>query len=97
MDSRRQKARELADRAQIYFKDEFWHVPSQSGAGWYKVLIDENDAVCNCPDFELRDKPCKHILAVKLLMSRLVRGVEQDTKNVEAAPKVKRLTYAQPN
>jgi hypothetical protein len=39
------------------------------------------------PDFELRDKDCKHIMAVKLYADRQARGVEQDTTNVEPSPR----------
>jgi Transposase DDE domain/SWIM zinc finger len=95
MDSRRIKAHELADRARITFANGCYTVPSQSGSGSYTVILDNDDAVCDCPDFELRDKPCKHVMGVRLFARRLERGVEQDTANLEPAPKVKRLTYKQ--
>ncbi|HJT77004.1 MAG TPA: transposase [Gemmataceae bacterium] len=98
MDARRQKAHELADRAQITFADGCWSVPSQSGAGRYTVIVEDGAALCDCPDFELRGEPgklCKHIMAVRLLIAREKRGVEQDRENREPAPKVKRKTYPQ--
>jgi hypothetical protein len=95
MDARRQKAHELADRARITFADGCYTVPSQSGNGSYTVILDDADAACDCPDFELRAKPCKHIMAVRLYVSREQRGVEQDDTNERPAPKVKRPTYRQ--
>src|SRR5437763_494423 len=59
MEARRQKAHELADRARITFADGCYSVPSQSGHGCYTVVLDGDGALCECPDFELRGKPCK--------------------------------------
>jgi hypothetical protein len=89
MEARKQKAHEIADLARITFKDGCYTVPSQSGNGSYTVILDDNDAACDCPDFELRDKPCKHIMAIRLFVRRAARGVEQDTENVEPAQKIK--------
>src|SRR5262245_6023748 len=97
MNARRQKAHELADRARIYEQDGIWHVPSQSGNGWYKVIVDDRDAACECPDHELTGKACKHIMAVRLVVSREVCGVKPKKPNTDPSPKVKRPTYAQAN
>src|SRR5436190_17168035 len=95
MDARRQKANELADRARITLQDGCYTVSSQSGNGTYTVILDERDAVCDCPDFELRGKACKHIMAVRLYVQRQGRGVEQDAENIEPATKLPRKTYPQ--
>jgi hypothetical protein len=95
MDIRRQKAHDLADRARITFADGCYTVPSQSGNGSYTVILDDADEACDCPDFELRAKPCKHIMAVRLYVSREQRGVEQDDTKERPSPKVKRPTYRQ--
>ncbi len=96
MDARRQKAHELADRARITFADGCYTVPSQSGSGSYTIILDDSgDAACDCPDFETRGKPCKHIMAVKLFARRQERGAEQDTTDVEPSPRVARQTYKQ--
>ena len=43
-----------------------YSVVSQSGKGKYVINIDdEDDPYCSCPDFELRNKPCKHIYSVE--------------------------------
>lgn len=95
MDARRQKAHQLADRARITFSEGCYTVPSQSGRGSYTVILDDRDAACDCPDFELRGKACKHIMAAKLFATRQARGVGQDTEDQEPSPKVKRKTYPQ--
>jgi transposase len=98
MEPRRQKAHEIADRARIVFKDGCYSVPSQSGNGRYTVILDERESLCDCPDYELRGgpgRPCKHILACRLLRDREARGVEQDRTNVEPSPRPKRKTYPQ--
>ena len=41
-----------------------YSVPSQSGNGNY--VVSEDATYCTCPDFELRNKDCKHITAVKV-------------------------------
>ncbi len=63
--------------------------PRRAERGTYTVILDDRDAVCDCPDFELRDKPCKHIMAVRLFVRRQERGVEQ-SEDVQPAKKVKR-------
>jgi transposase len=95
MDPRRQKAHDLADRAKITFKDGCYLVPSQSSSGYYTVIVDEREAVCDCPDFELRDKPCKHVMAVRLVRSRERCGVEAPDRGDGPSPKVKQPTYPQ--
>jgi hypothetical protein len=95
MDARRQKAHELADRARITYEGGCYYVPSQSGNGTYTVILDDRESLCDCPDFELRGKPCKHILAARLFRDRQERGVEQDLANEEPSPRLPRKTYPQ--
>ena len=40
-----------------------WVVPSQSNKGRYVVALDLS--LCTCDDFEMRQKPCKHVYAVR--------------------------------
>jgi len=49
---------------EINFKT--WVVPSQTGNGTYTVNVFQRHWKCSCPDFELREIPCKHINAVKI-------------------------------
>lgn len=46
-----------------------YKVPSQSGKGSYIVSLDD-EPYCSCPDFELRQKACKHIYAVEYTIRR---------------------------
>jgi len=39
-------------------------VPSQSGNGKYRVSKNGSDWSCECPDFQKRKSPCKHIHSV---------------------------------
>lgn len=45
-----------------------WSVPSQSGAGAYRV--DPELGSCSCPDHELHQVECKHIMAVRFTLRR---------------------------
>src|SRR6266550_1310048 len=45
-----------------------WHVPSQQGTGSY--VVDPDMGTCSCPDHELRQVECKHLLAVRFTIRR---------------------------
>ena len=48
-----------------------YSVRSQSGNGSYVIKLDGEDGpACSCPDFEIRDEPCKHIYAVEAYVMR---------------------------
>ena len=62
-------------------------VPAQSGRGYYHVLSVENKPYCTCPDFEQRDKPCKHIYAAEIAARREhTPGVQTAQVEVEVKP-----------
>ena len=67
-----------------------YKVPSQSGNGSYIVNIDAFEPFCSCPDFEIRQEPCKHVFAVEFLIQKEERpeGNTIDTKAVK-------VTYGQ--
>ena len=67
-----------------------YRVPSASGNGRYVVNVDGDESACSCPDFELRQLPCKHIFSVQILIEREERsdGTTIETKAV-------RVTYKQ--
>ena len=75
-----------------------YSVKSQSGNGTYIVKLDGEDGpACSCPDFEIRDEPCKHIYAVEAYVMReesTAESPEWAEKAQEAEP-VKRPTYKQ--
>jgi len=85
------KALELAARSRIVHDGKAWIVPSQSSSDKYRVVLDDNSN-CTCPDFELRQKPCKHIIAARLVCARDHGGKEPEMV-VDKVPK--RPTYKQ--
>ena len=46
-----------------------WSVPSQTGTGT-KYRVDPDLGSCTCPDHELNQVECKHLLAVRFTMRR---------------------------
>jgi transposase len=66
MDARELRGKEIAEKMRIRRNSSgLWLVPSQSGRGDYSVSLENVDApTCTCPDFEERNKPCKHVFAV---------------------------------
>jgi|SRR5579872_2059205 len=63
------KALEIAARYKIEYRNGTWFVPSQSNGGKYRVVID-GDVSCQCDDFQLTKKPCKHVIACRLVWER---------------------------
>src|SRR5438067_10949562 len=71
MDMRELKALELAARAKIVPADDgTWRVPSQSTGGTYRVVTWPGAETCPCEDFQLRQQPCKHVIAARLVEER---------------------------
>src|SRR5437763_1331833 len=71
MDMRELKALELAARAKIVPNDDgTWSVPSQSTGGTYRVITWPGAESCQCEDFQLRQQPCKHVIAARLVEER---------------------------
>lgn len=68
METRELKALEIAARARVTRDGDDWIVPSQSSSRKYRVHLDPDS--CTCDDFELRQQPCKHILAAKIIRER---------------------------
>src|SRR5438309_25417 len=56
--------------------DGRWFVPSQSvgrdgrGAKYYTVKPDPIEEYCSCPDFAARQRTCKHLFAVQIVIKR---------------------------
>jgi transposase len=70
MDLRQLKGLEIAARHQIRCVDGAWLVPSQSSPGTrYRVTLGDHLG-CDCDDFQLRQQPCKHIIAAQLVCAR---------------------------
>src|SRR5467141_1911336 len=92
MDMRELKALEIAARCRIGFKDGAWLVPSQSGSETYRVRLTAQGDSCECEDFVLRQQPCKHIYAARLVRER-DHGGKAPAMDTDAVPK--RPTYKQ--
>jgi len=69
MDMREAKALEIAARSRVTFDGKAWIVPSQTGSGTYRVTLASQPS-CECDDFALRQLPCKHIIAARLVRER---------------------------
>ena len=82
MDARDFKGMQIAATMPVRRSTHGWIVPSQSGPHSYSVSAAHpalknitnalSDLECNCPDFELRRLPCKHVIAVELTVKREV-------------------------
>src|SRR3712207_4868100 len=91
MEMRELKALEIAARMRIVFEGGVWIVPSQSSGKAYKVRLGEEPS-CECQDFELTGRPCKHIIAAKLVCER-DHGGKAPEIDTDALPEKKK--YAQ--
>ena len=91
MDTREFKGLELAARAKIEHRQTYFYVPSASHQGGYKVNYDATE--CSCPDWELRQQPCKHCIAVRIVKERN-RGTPMPEADPASAPGPK-PTYRQ--
>jgi transposase len=87
------KALQIAATAKLKRKGNVWIVPSQGGRGEYEVHPDPQAPRCTCPDYELRNTRCKHIVAVEYVMMR-EQTADGHTVVTETV-KVTRKTYTQ--
>lgn len=94
LNTRETKALEIADRFRIVESSGKWIVPSQSSAKKYAVRIVGKNSACECPDFEARLEPCKHVLAVKLLIEKN-ENADGTTTITETVEVTQRTTYPQ--
>jgi transposase len=88
MDSRDQKAREMAARLNISEREHDWSVPSETKPNKVYRVTKGEPRTCTCEDFRLRQEPCKHILAVKYRTEGVGRSA--DTRQVEVQPEGRR-------
>lgn len=71
MEPREEKAILIAAKSKITRKENgTWIVPSQSGPKKYTVDPNPEAPNCNCPDFEERRLPCKHVMAATIVYRR---------------------------
>ncbi len=94
MEPREERGMELAARKKLRNKEPgIWLVPSQTGNGEYTVNVTGDIYTCTCPDFEIRQKPCKHLfaLAYTIVRERKPDGTVTETTTITAVKK----TYPQ--
>jgi len=92
MDARHEHGLQLAQRGHITKHANGWKVLSQSGNGSDFVHIEGNPS-CTCPDFEIRQQPCKHIHAVECLMAW--ETITDGGQTITTKTKTVRVTYKQ--
>jgi transposase len=99
MDDREQRGLVIAATKPIRQRGVNWYVPSPTGNGTYKVEPEPDRTIgewlCECPDFQLRAKPCKHVHAVTFTMQRETVTITDDVVVTETETTSVRLTYGQ--
>ena len=93
---REQRGLVIAATAKLQKADDGrWFVPSQTGhrGTFYTVKPDPAKPFCSCPDFEARQRTCKHIYAVEIVTKREYTNDGQ-TETFTETVTVKK-TYAQ--
>jgi transposase len=78
MTAREAKGLQIAATTKLRKQGQNWIVPSQSSSKQYEVSMDKTPR-CNCPDFEFRNQPCKHIIAVQYTIQREVHADGSET------------------
>jgi len=98
MDARQQRGMEIAATMHLEKQaDGTWSVPSQQ-QNRRRYAVDATTKHCTCPDFELRQQPCKHVFAVEFVLKRETvtettpEGAVKTTTTETAGV---RVTYAQ--
>lgn len=97
MDTREERGKAIAETGLVKrtrFNEALWDVPSQSGKRCYRVNLAGEEPTCNCPDFEERGGPCKHIFATAytVVWKNNPDGSATVTKTLTVS---ERKTYAQ--
>ncbi len=98
MDARKERGRMIAEACKLKRMGREWFVPSQSGSGKYVVCLEGERPRCSCPDFELREMPCKHIYAAQYTVKRQENadGTTTVTETLTVSATVqKKTTYKQ--
>lgn len=98
---RKERGLIIAAKTRITQDGKLWRVPSQSG---YKPFyqVDPVAKTCDCPDFEKREAPCKHIYAVEIVVERETTTTtvtdangNTTTTETETVKVTKKVTYGQ--
>jgi len=97
MEARQERGLQIANRCYIGQQNGFWLVPSQSGNGRYRVDTSKQNPICNCPDYETRGTPCKHVYAVQYIIEfrRAANGNVEVMQETLQVSETVRPTYPQ--
>jgi transposase len=88
--ARKERGLAIAQQSIITKTEQGWRVPSQSGQGYYTVVLDGLGGKCDCPDCQKRQAKCKHIFAVEFIITH-----EVDNMGNVTITKTMRQTYSQ--
>ena len=88
VESRRQRGMAIAAVTRIVQKNGQWIVPSQTGNGSYRVILNPPEFVsqCTCKDHEKTGQPCKHVYAVQFVVARESQPESADPPDAENHP-----------
>ena len=89
-DPREQRGAHIAATFNLRKRGDDWLVPSQSGAGTYRVRLGAPHPTCTCPDHQMRRIKCKQICAVEISLRR-----EERPDGTTVVTKTIRTTYNQ--
>ncbi len=106
MDGQELRGMQIAATTKLQRTRQGWVVPSQTGVGIYEVTSDHpriatldvlGGLSCTCPDYELRQQPCKHIIAVEVTVKREQCTLVTDAGAVvtETETRQVKVTYGQ--
>src|SRR5205823_1253993 len=59
----------------------------------YRVVLTAKTATCTCDDFQLRQQPCKHCLAVRFVLERECGGKAPAVDTDVLVPRVAAVAY----
>lgn len=93
MNARETKARQIVATGNIAVGNGCYTVGSQTGAGRHRVVVDGLFPSCSCEDFELNNRDCKHLMAVRAWLAAKASGTPAET--VDPSKLVPRKTYSQ--
>jgi len=94
--SREERGRDMAGRLCIVQNPSgTWTVPSETSNQKYVIGADEKAPSCTCPDFELNQRPCKHLHAVWETIRRAAQPEAPEAAPAPEVPKPHRKTYRQ--
>ena len=93
MDARKERGLQLAQRGRIVKLHAWLASASRSLASAVTLFASPKPPSCTCPDFELRQHPCKHIYAVEYLITW--ETITDGTQTITTKTQTVKVTYKQ--